>query len=133
MTNATTIQPPAPLGAAQARPHSGGDGGEVGGTRAGAAEVSLSALRVGESGVIRRAEVSGDDAALLGAMGLAERSRVRVCLSVGGGGACIVAVLGGSGCAAGACGSSRIGLARPLAERIFVTRQGEGVGPGWGS
>lgn len=130
MTSATTTHPPAPSDTDRGRSRSDGHSDVV---PVAAPEVSLSALRVGESGVIQRAELSGDDAALLGAMGLATNARVRVCLSVGAGGACIVAVMGGAGCPAGACGSSRIGLARPLAERIFVTRRGEAVGPGRGA
>ena len=73
--------------------------------------ISLCQLRPGQSGVVRQAAVAKSDAALLGAMGLCCNARVRLCRA---GEPCIVAVTtgGASGC--------RIGLARPLAEKIMI-------------
>ena len=104
----------------------GGSGG-AGGCAAGGegCERALTAMRPGEMGVICGSRLSADDAALLRAMGLCDRATVRVCRL---GEPCVVAVGGvqgvgtgggGEGCTCG--GSCRIGLARPLAERIFVT------------
>lgn len=59
------------------------------------------------------ADLPAADAELLAAMGLACNARVRLCRQ---GEPCIVRVLAGDG--AGGC---RIGLARPLAQRIVVT------------
>ena len=73
--------------------------------------VSLSQLRPGQSGVVRQADVPADDAALLGAMGLCCNAKVRLCRA---GEPCIVAVTTGRGA------GCRIGLARPLADRIVV-------------
>lgn len=75
------------------------------------APVALSQLRPGQSGVIRMAEVGSSDAALLGAMGLCCNAKVRLCRA---GEPCIVAISSGNGA------GCRIGLARPLAERIMV-------------
>lgn len=80
-------------------------------------------MRPGDTGVICEARLSVDDAALLRAMGLCDRATIRLCRV---GEPCVVAVGGVRGvgpnpdnCTCG--GSCRIGLARPLAERIFVT------------
>lgn len=73
--------------------------------------VPLTQLDRGRVGVIRRASLSPGDAALLSAMGLCCNARVRLCRL---GQPCIVAVLSGRGA------ECRIGLARPLAERIHV-------------
>jgi hypothetical protein len=60
---------------------------------------------------VRQADVPADDAALLGAMGLCCNAKVRLCRA---GEPCIVAVTTGRGA------GCRIGLARPLADRIVV-------------
>jgi Fe2+ transport system protein FeoA len=73
--------------------------------------VSLSQLRPGQCGVVRSSSVGESDAALLGAMGLCCNAKVRLCRA---GEPCIVSVVGGRG------SSCRIGLARPLAEKIMV-------------
>jgi hypothetical protein len=73
--------------------------------------ISLCQLRPGQSGVVRTAGVSESDAAYLGAMGLCCNARVRLCRA---GEPCIVAISSGKGA------GCRIGLARPLAERIMV-------------
>jgi Fe2+ transport system protein FeoA len=79
--------------------------------------VALSTLRRGQRAVVREARLTGKDAELLRAMGLHTDVRVRLCRA---GEPCIVAV--GSTVGDCGCGSEcRIGLARPLAERIFVT------------
>ncbi len=71
----------------------------------------LTALKPGQSGVVVDAAMDDDDAAQLRAMGLRPNARVVLCRS---GEPCIVRVLGACGC------ESRIGLARPLAERVMV-------------
>ena len=83
----------------------------------------LTALRPGQTGIICESRLSTNDAALLRAMGLCDHSTVRLCRL---GEPCVVAVGGVRGvgpnpkdCTCG--GSCRIGLSRPLAERIFVT------------
>ena len=73
--------------------------------------VPLNQLRPGQAGLVLRADVPADDAALLGAMGLCCNAKVRLCRA---GEPCIVAVTTGRGA------GCRIGLARPLAERIVV-------------
>lgn len=75
--------------------------------------ISLNQLAPGESGIVRSAQINSADAAMLGAMGLCCNATVRLCRA---GEPCIVAVVSGrgSGC--------RIGLARPLADRIMVER-----------
>jgi Fe2+ transport system protein FeoA len=73
--------------------------------------IALSQLRPGQSGVVKAAEVGTSDAALLGAMGLCCNAKVRLCRA---GEPCIVAISSGNGA------GCRIGLARPLAERIMV-------------
>lgn len=73
--------------------------------------VSLNQLKAGDVGVVRSTDINSSDAAMLGAMGLCCNATVRLCRA---GEPCIVAVVSGrgSGC--------RIGLARPLAEKIMV-------------
>lgn len=73
--------------------------------------VPLTQLRPGETGVICSAGSDPSDAALLRAMGLRMNATVRMCRA---GEPCIVSVLGARGC------SCRIGLARPLAERVVI-------------
>ncbi len=82
-----------------------------------ASPISLNQLKPGETGVVRSAPLSGDDAAMLAAMGLYCNATVRLCRA---GEPCIVAVLGGGG------SGCRIGLARPLADRILVERLDRG-------
>jgi Fe2+ transport system protein FeoA len=85
--------------------------------------IPLTQLRPGQTGVVCESKLSTSDAQLLRAMGLCDHATVRLCRA---GEPCIVAVGGVRGlgpnpkdCTCG--GSCRIGLARPLAERIFVT------------
>jgi hypothetical protein len=73
--------------------------------------IALSQLRPGQCGVVRSAGVADSDAALLGAMGLCCNAKVRLCRA---GEPCIVAISTGRGA------GCRIGLARPLAEKILV-------------
>ncbi len=82
---------------------------------------SLDQLRVGQTGEVVEARLEPKDAALLAAMGLRCHASVRVCRA---GEPCIVSVLGGGSSCSGA-GNCRIGLARPLAEKIFIK-----LGPG---
>lgn len=78
---------------------------------------ALSSLRRGQTGVLCEERLASDDAAMLRAMGLHPAARIRLCRV---GEPCIVAVAGGTGGCG--CGSTcRIGLARSLASRIFVT------------
>ena len=72
--------------------------------------IPLSQLRQGQVGVVRTADIAEGDAALLGAMGLCCDAKVRLCRA---GEPCIVSIHTGKA----AC---RIGLARPLADRISV-------------
>ena len=80
-------------------------------TRTEGSRIPLTQLKRGECGMIQGCDVSDDDQALLRAMGLRERAKIVVCRL---GEPCIVRVMGGCGC------SSRIGLSRPLAERVLV-------------
>jgi Fe2+ transport system protein FeoA len=78
---------------------------------------SIASLKRGQTGVVLEAQLGESDSALLRAMGLHPAARVRLCRE---GEPCIVAVTAGSGPNCG-CGSEcRIGLARSLAQRIFV-------------
>ena len=78
--------------------------------------VPLASLRQGDEGVICESRLDTEDATLLKAMGLCTSATVKV---VRAGQPCVVAVGGGSeSCSCG--GMCRIGLARGLAERIFV-------------
>ncbi len=85
--------------------------------------VSLSQMRVGQMGVIADKRMDGEDRALLRAMGLSCNATVKLCRA---GEPCIVAVMSGCSEVGGAGGgrlwadSCRIGLAKPLAERIVV-------------
>lgn len=85
----------------------------------------MCALKTGQTGVIADSNLSEDDGKLLRAMGLAPGRRVVMCRT---GEPCIVAVVSGhhhtSGAGADAQGcrcAARIGLARPLAEKIMVS------------
>ena len=72
---------------------------------------ALTQLRPGQVGVVRSAGVGEQDAALLGAMGLCCNAKVRLCRA---GEPCIVAISSGRGA------GCRIGLSRPLADKIVV-------------
>jgi hypothetical protein len=99
--------------------------------------VALSLLKKGQGGVVRAMDFSdlakGDatsegtnaapknadaanDVAYLGAMGLCCNAKVRLCRT---GEPCIVSIVSGNGA------SCRIGLARPLAERILIEPDAE--------
>lgn len=83
--------------------------------------VRLTDLRADQTGVLVEARLDSGDAALLRAMGLCDRSTLRLCRL---GEPCVVAVGGRLAPDAKACtcgGTCRIGLARPLAERIYVS------------
>ena len=85
-----------------------------------ASEVSLGALRSGEVAAICEARLEPQDAALLRAMGLAPASLVKVCRA---GHPCIVAVVSaGADGGSWSCCSSRIGLSKELAAKLFVSR-----------
>lgn len=73
--------------------------------------IALSQLKPGQAAVVRSADVARSDAEYLGAMGLCCNAKVRLCRA---GEPCIVAIQSGSGA------SCRIGLARPLADKIVV-------------
>jgi len=85
--------------------------------------VALSTLRAGQTGTVSQTTLEPRDAALLRAMGLRPNARIRVCRL---GEPCIIEVLSCTrlaGCgdlapSEGCC--CRIGLARPLAERVMV-------------
>jgi Fe2+ transport system protein FeoA len=78
--------------------------------------IRLTALRAGQRAVIRETRLEPDDAALLRAMGLCLNATVRV-FRIGE--PCVLAVGGvNANCKCG--GMCRVGLARPLAEKILV-------------
>lgn len=73
--------------------------------------VPLTQLRPGQEATIHAETLPESERDLLRAMGLHDHARVVLCRV---GEPCIVRVMGGCGC------SSRIGLARPLAEKMLV-------------
>lgn len=77
----------------------------------------LSTFKAGQYGLIVACRVEGADAPILRAMGLTEGAVVRVCRA---GQPTIVALLCHRGCH---CASSRVGLARALADRVMVTEE----------
>lgn len=77
----------------------------------------LSALKAGQYGLVVACRVEGADAPILRAMGLIEGAVVRVCRA---GQPTILALLCHRGCH---CASSRMGLARALADRVMVTEE----------
>jgi Fe2+ transport system protein FeoA len=85
------------------------------------AEVALTGLKAGQRGVVRRTDMDLRDAALLRAMGLRPNARVRLCRL---GEPCIVEIMGARPAESGQCPPEgcccRIGLARPLADRVMV-------------
>jgi len=78
----------------------------------------LTTLRPGQSAIIAETRLDVDDAALLRAMGLSDQVRIKLCRV---GEPCIVALGSVEGKHCHCNGHCRIGLARGLAERIFVT------------
>ncbi|MBC7772812.1 MAG: ferrous iron transport protein A [Pyrinomonadaceae bacterium] len=83
------------------------------------APAALSTLKRGQTGVLCEGSLASDDAAMLRAMGLHPAARIRLCRV---GEPCIVSVTGRGGMGDCGCGSTcRIGLAKSLAARIFVT------------
>ncbi len=82
-------------------------------------QFALTQLRPGQVGVVRSAGLCEQDAALLGAMGLRCDAKVRLCRA---GEPCIVAITSGRGA------GCRIGLARPLADKIVVDVLPPGMG-----
>jgi Fe2+ transport system protein FeoA len=81
--------------------------------------VCLTTLQAGQMATVFQTSLDPADAALLRAMGLRPAARIRVCRL---GEPCIVEVMSGSDSCnrPGGC-ACRIGLARPLAERVLVT------------
>lgn len=75
-------------------------------------QTRLSDLRVGQTARICADRLDDGDAAMLRAMGLRPNASIRLCRK---GEPCIVRIAGRHGC------SCRIGLVRPLAERVLVT------------
>lgn len=78
---------------------------------------SLSTLARGQVAVVAAVDAQPEDAAYLRAMGLRPAAFVRVCRA---GEPCVVEVMGGTPTCTCHC-RSRIGLARPLAERVLVS------------
>lgn len=79
--------------------------------------IPLTALRRGETAVICESRLDAEDAAMLRAMGLGDRVRVRLCRV----GEPVVVALGTTEGRHCHCqGHCRIGLARGLAERVMV-------------
>jgi len=76
-----------------------------------AAAVSLADAKPGQTGVVCQTGLEEQDAAMLRAMGLRPKARVRICRA---GEPCIIEVLSESGCAC------RLGLARKLASRVML-------------
>lgn len=74
--------------------------------------VRLTRMRVGDTGRVCEGQLDHEDRDMLRALGLRPDARIRLSRV---GEPCIVQVLGQHGC------SCRIGLARPLAERVIVT------------
>ena len=74
--------------------------------------IPLSQLRPGQRATLCPECLEADDAPFLRALGLRPRATVRLCRR---GEPCIVDVVGRGGC------GCRIGLARPIADRVLVT------------
>ena len=77
----------------------------------------LSTFKAGQYGLVVACRVEGADAPILRAMGLTEGAILRVCRV---GQPTIVALLCHRGCH---CASSRVGLARALADRVLLTEE----------
>lgn len=98
----------------------GGSGSEPCCAGESVARVTLSGLRVGQTGVVCETCMDKRDASMLRAMGLRPRARIRVCRV---GEPLIVEVLGAcepDACAKPTACTCRIGLARALAERVLL-------------
>lgn len=74
--------------------------------------IPLSQLRAGQRATLCPECLTDEDGAFLRALGLRARATVRLCRR---GEPCIVDVVGRGGC------GCRIGLARPIADRVLVT------------
>jgi len=85
------------------------------------APISLAQLRRGETATVASSDLPEADRSLLRAMGLRDDARVMMCR---GGEMCIVRVMGHCACA------SRIGIARTLAERVFLRAESVPAGAG---
>lgn len=79
----------------------------------------LSEMKPGQGGTILRTELPEDEKALLRAMGMRDNARIVLCRL---GEPCIVRVMGGCGC------SFRIGLSRPLADKVMIGPRAPVVG-----
>lgn len=87
--------------------------------------IPLTQLRIGQAATVRSIDMDPKDASMLRAMGLRVNARVRICRL---GEPCIIELLGGSAasmestadCPRGASCTCRLGLARPLAQRVMV-------------
>ncbi|MCA9282473.1 MAG: ferrous iron transport protein A [Phycisphaeraceae bacterium] len=79
----------------------------------------LTRMRVGDTGRVCGGRLEEEDREMLRALGLRPDARVRLTRV---GEPCIVQVLGRHGC------SCRIGLARPLAERVIIAMDDTGAG-----
>lgn len=78
--------------------------------------VSLAMMRPGERATVCSSDLAPADRRLLRAMGLRPDAEVQMCRH---GEPCIVRIMGACAC------SSRIGISRPLAERVYIRRPGQ--------
>lgn len=90
------------------------------GSQADSIGLPLTQLVPGQTGTVCGSTLNPGDRRLLRAMGLRERVKIELCRL---GEPCIVRVMGGCNC------SSRIGLARPVADRLFVQPDAINDGP----
>lgn len=88
------------------------------------APISLAQLRRGQTGTVSSSTLPDADRSLLQAMGLRDDARVMMCRD---GEMCIIRVMGQCACA------SRIGIARTLAERVFMKSDAPAPAPGAGA
>lgn len=92
----------------------------VANTDLGGEVASIASLKCGETGVLCDSRIPESDNALLRAMGLHPEARIRLCRQ---GEPCIVAVSTSTSSSGNDCGCGsecRIGLAKSLAQQIFV-------------
>lgn len=82
------------------------------------APISLAQLRRGQVATVASSDLPDAERHLLQAMGLRDEARVMMCSD---GAMCIVRVMGHCACA------SRIGIARALAERVFIAADSDGA------
>lgn len=101
---------------------SGQSNGAVAGHEGSGTAVPLSELGTGRFGIVSEAMLDPTDAALLRAMGLRPKARVRVCRL---GEPCIVEVFG---TCPGGCGC-RIGLSLELARRVMIAPEPGFIAP----